>query len=168
MNTILIRDARREEIPLIRQQRVEAYEPYSQVLTDEHWQALKGTLSSENDTKEGVDLIVAELGDEIVGSVVLFPAETDAYEWIDALQYPELRMLAVIPKGRGHGIGKALVQECIKRTKQRGYSKMGLHTGEFMKSAIQLYEQSGFKRVPEHDFQPADDGVNVRAYVLDL
>ncbi|GAA0451408.1 GNAT family N-acetyltransferase [Alkalibacillus silvisoli] len=168
MNTLTIRNATLEEIPLIRKQRIEAYQEYTNVLSESHWQALKGTLSQESDTKEGVELIVAEFNDDIVGSVVLFPAKTDAYEWIDALDYPELRMLAVTPDGRGKGVGKTLVDECIKRTKQQSHTKLGLHTGEFMTSAIQLYEQFGFRRVPEHDFQPADDGVNVRAYVFDL
>ena len=35
-----------------------------------------------------------------------------------------------------------------------------------MQNAVQLYERFGFKRLPQFDFQPADDGIIVKAYRL--
>ncbi|SIE37277.1 Acetyltransferase (GNAT) family [Mycobacteroides abscessus subsp. abscessus] len=72
---------------------------------------------------------------------------------MEELDYPEIRMLAVAPEFQGKGIAKALISEC---------------TGDFMKNAMKLYEGFGFKRLPQYDFEPAGDGIIVRAYVLEI
>jgi GNAT superfamily N-acetyltransferase len=169
MKEITIRNAEKEMIQDIRKLRVEAYNEYAKDIPDDHWKALKKTLSSNADTQLGVEIIIAELDGEIVGSVVLFPAKTDAYEgYVDELDYPEIRMLAVAPENRGKGIASALIQECIERTKAKEFKTIGLHTGEFMKNAISLYERFGFKRIPQFDFEPANDGIIVRAYQINF
>jgi ribosomal protein S18 acetylase RimI-like enzyme len=164
-----MRDAVKDEFEFIREQRVDAYHQYAEVLPAGHWQALQQAISSEADTQSGVELIVAEVDGGIAGSVALFPANTDAYEgYLDKQDYPEIRMLAVSPQQRGKGIASALVSECIRRAQAKGFPSIGLHTGEFMKPAMKLYEKMGFERVPEHDFRPADDGITVKAYRLHL
>jgi ribosomal protein S18 acetylase RimI-like enzyme len=35
-----------------------------------------------------------------------------------------------------------------------------------MKSAMGLYERLGFERLPQFDFEPANDGIIVKAYRL--
>ncbi len=164
---MMIRDALLQELDLIREQRVQAYEEHARVLPEEHWLALKKAISSAVDTHEGVELIVAEEDGAILGSVVLFPPNTDAYEgYVEELDYYEIRMLAVDPAARGKGVASALIQECIDRTKAKGYDAIGLHTGEFMKSAMRLYERMGFQRLPQYDFEPANDGIIVKAFKL--
>jgi ribosomal protein S18 acetylase RimI-like enzyme len=164
-----IRDAVKDEFAFIREQRVDAYRQYAEVLPGGHWKALKQAISSEADTQSGVELIVADVDGSIAGSVALFPAKTDAYEgYLDELDYPEIRMLAVSSQHRGKGIASALVSECIQRSEVKGFRSIGLHTGEFMKPAMKLYDKMGFKRIPEYDFQPADDGITVKAYRLQL
>lgn len=166
---MIIRNAKDEELPYIREQRVLSYEEHAQKIPDWHWQALKRAISSESDTQHGVQRIVAESEGKILGSVVLFPAKTDAYNgYVEELDYPEIRMLAVTPQARGKGVATALIKECIQRSKVKGHLAVGLHTGEFMESAMQLYERLGFKRIPQLDFVPADDGIVVKAYRLDL
>nr|WP_245998099.1 GNAT family N-acetyltransferase [Aquisalibacillus elongatus] len=167
---MVLRDAAQDEIPMVRKQRLQAYQEYTSILNSFHWEALSGTLSSDADLETEVDVIIAETTEGIIlGSVVLFPAKTMAYgDWTDALDYPEIRMLAVNPEARGKGIGKKLVNECVRRTKEKGFTKIGLHTGSFMTNAMKLYEGMGFKRTPEYDFEPANDGIIVQAYVLDL
>jgi ribosomal protein S18 acetylase RimI-like enzyme len=44
-----------------------------------------------------------------------------------------------------------LVYECIKRKKEKGFDAIALHTADFMKSAMKLYERIGFERQPQHD-----------------
>ncbi|MRH43919.1 GNAT family N-acetyltransferase [Aquibacillus halophilus] len=164
-----IRNANKREIELIRNQRVQAYSEHAKAIPDQHWQALKQAISSDADIQDGVELIVAELGGEIVGSVALFPANTDAYQgYVDELDYPEIRVLAVSPEARGKGIASALINECINRTKLKGFDYIGLHTGSFMESAIKLYERIGFERLPQYDFEPADDGIIVKAFRLSI
>ncbi|WP_101845735.1 GNAT family N-acetyltransferase [Halobacillus sp. Marseille-P3879] len=164
---ITIRTARKKEIPLIRKQRLQAYEEHINTIPAKHWQALKKAITSDSDEQPGVELLVAEVDGEIAGSTALFPAKTDAYDGlVDELDYPEIRVLAVAPDARGKGIASALVDECIRLAKQKGYHYIGLHTGEFMHNAIALYERYGFKRLPEYDFEPADDGIIVKAFRL--
>ncbi|MFC5466030.1 GNAT family N-acetyltransferase [Lederbergia graminis] len=164
---MIIRDAKIKELDFIREQRVAAYVEHAAVIPDAHWEALKQAISSEADRQPGVELIVCEVEGEIVGSVVLFPAKTDAYEGqVEELDYPEIRMLAVTPENRGKGIASALIAECIKRSKAKNYQYIGLHTGEFMEQAIQLYTKHGFERLPQYDFVPADDGIVVKAFRL--
>ncbi|PGS48837.1 GNAT family N-acetyltransferase [Bacillus sp. AFS041924] len=169
MVTLDIRNAEIEMYSSIREQRIEAYNEYASVLPVNHWNALKKSISSNVDEQKGVELIVATLQGKVVGSVALFPAKTNAYEgYVDELDYPEIRMLSVDSAYRGQGVAYALISECINRTKEKGFKAIGLHTGEFMKNAISLYERLGFKRLPKFDFEPANDGIIVRAYQLDI
>jgi GNAT superfamily N-acetyltransferase len=169
VNTVRIRNATKEELDFIREQRIAAYLEHAQAVPEEHWLALKKAISSEADIQPGVELIVCELDDKIVGSVVLFPANTDAYEGsLEELDYPEIRMLAVAPETRGKGVASALISECIQRAKAKGFKSIGLHTGDFMKNAMKLYKRHGFERLPQYDFEPANDGIIVKAFRLSL
>jgi GNAT superfamily N-acetyltransferase len=164
---MIIREALESELPYIREQRVSSYEEHAVKIPEGHWQALKQAISSKADLQPGVDRLVAEIDGRIVGSVALFPAKTDAYEgYVEELDYPEIRMLAVSPKARGKGVASALISECIKLAKVKGYNSIGLHTGQFMETAMRLYERLGFERLPQYDFEPADDGIVVKAYRL--
>lgn len=162
---MLIREAFNEERPFIREQRVAAYEEHASYIPQDHWLALKTAILSNADENNGVEILVAESEGEIIGSVALFPAKLDAYNGVAAVvDYPEIRMLTVLPKARNRGVASALIMECIARSKKKKAAFVGLHTGEFMKKAIDLYEKIGFERVPELDFIPAADGIVVKAY----
>ncbi|MBU9713968.1 GNAT family N-acetyltransferase [Evansella tamaricis] len=166
---MIIRNAEKHEMEFLRQQRIEAYTSHRDSIPDDHWKGLKKAISSDADQQTGVDLIVAEVGGDLLGSVALFPPQSDAYEGnVEELEYPEIRMLAVAPEAQGKGIASRLIEECINRTKDKGYTAIGLHTGEFMKDAMRLYERFGFKRMPKYDFVPANDGIVVKAYRLIL
>ncbi|GAE35522.1 GNAT family N-acetyltransferase [Halalkalibacter akibai] len=162
---MLIRDAQIHELEVIRTQRVAAYSEHAQAISDEHWLALKKAISSEADVQAGVERIVAEIDGEIVGSVALFPPHSNAYEGlVDDIDYSEIRLLAVKPEARGKGVARALIDECIARTKAKKLDAIGLHTADFMESAITLYNRMGFERLPQYDFEPANDGVIVKAF----
>jgi GNAT superfamily N-acetyltransferase len=91
----------------------------------------------------------------ILGSVFLYPPAAQAYAGAVAeLAWPELRLLAVSPEKRGRGIGRALVDECARRSRASGARSLGLHTSRSMAVARRMYERLGFVRVPELDFQP--------------
>jgi ribosomal protein S18 acetylase RimI-like enzyme len=76
-------------------------------------------------------------------------------------------MLAVAKSARGQGVGKALVNECIRRAKAHGAKALGLHTSDSLRVAIKMYESMGFVRDPKYDFQP-DGAELVMAFRLDL
>ncbi|MGD6854096.1 GNAT family N-acetyltransferase [Bacillus infantis] len=169
MSGVIIRNADKDMAESIRGQRVSAYSAHTGSIPGTHWEALKKAISSDADQQPGVELIIAEEDGKLAGSVALFPARTDAYEgYVEELDYPEIRMLAVAPEFQGKGIAKALITECIRRAKEQGFHRIGLHTGDFMKNAMKLYEGFGFTRLPQYDFEPAGDGIIVRAYVLEI
>ncbi|WP_312857320.1 GNAT family N-acetyltransferase [Neobacillus endophyticus] len=112
-----------------------------------------------------VHVFVAAEKEEIVGSVVLFPPQMDAYQGLThSSESPEIRMLAIDPHARKKGIAEALVLRCIQSCQEAGYASVGLHTADFMKSAMRLYHRLGFVHVPEGDFIPLDDGIIVKAF----
>ncbi|SES42239.1 GNAT family N-acetyltransferase [Psychrobacillus sp. OK032] len=163
---MIIRDAVKEELTYIRELRLAAYEEHASKIPEAHWQALRKSILSDGDIQTGVERIVVEIDGEIMGSVALFSPDIKAYDGLleDELSYPELRMLAISSKSRGKGIATLLINECINRAKEKGFSEMGLHTADFMESAIKLYEHLGFERLPQFDFEPANDGIIVKAF----
>ena len=164
-----IREMKLEEIETIRSLRLESYKEYEQCVSKEHWKVLRNTLISDNDLKNNAKIYVTELDGKIVGSVVLFPPAIQAYDWSDDVQeFPEIRMLSVDPTIRGKGIGKALVEHCLKVSKEEKRPKIGLHTTSFMIKAASLYESMGFERFPELDLEPMNDGIIVKAFIMNF
>lgn len=84
---------------------------------------------------------IAELDGEIIGSVFLSQSEDK--------DTAKLRVLLVEPRARGMGIGKRLVEECIKFARRAGYKKITLWTYSVLESAGRIYEKSGFQIVSE-------------------
>jgi GNAT superfamily N-acetyltransferase len=166
---LIIRDAKVDEQPHIQELRLNAYSEHANKIPEDHWNVLKESILSNTDTGENVIRLVAELDGEIVGSVALFPAKTDAYGGlVGELDYPEIRMLAVSSEARGHGVATALITECVQRVKTQGLGYIGLHTADFMESAIKLYSRLGFERLTQFDFEPSDDGIIVKAFRLSV
>src|SRR5258705_6915003 len=62
------------------------------------------------------------------------------------------RLLAVDPLTRGQGIGKLLVNECIRKTKDKKLYQVIIHTTMAMQTAWRMYENIGFKRSEDLDF----------------
>jgi ribosomal protein S18 acetylase RimI-like enzyme len=78
-----------------------------------------------------------------------------------------IRMLAVTPKRKREGIGRALSLACIERARADGKRAVVLHADEIMLASRALYEKLGFRREPSRDYAPDEDTM-LLAYVLDL
>lgn len=168
MSNIEIRSAHPSEYSQIADLTRTAYAEYGQLMSPSAWSALASAVESALATDQPVDRIIALRNGELVGSVMLYNAGTDAYAGLTAqASVPEVRMLAVSPSARGLGIGELLVKECVRRAREAGADQLGLHTSASMRTAIALYERMGFVRAPDYDFRP-DGAELVTAYRLDL
>jgi ribosomal protein S18 acetylase RimI-like enzyme len=84
-----------------------------------------------------------------VGEMQDYGAESSATQLVNT---GGIRLLAVDPAARGSGVGRALTEACIDRSRDLGHSQVALHTTSTMKIAWGLYERMGFQRSTDLDF----------------
>jgi DNA-binding MarR family transcriptional regulator/GNAT superfamily N-acetyltransferase len=89
---------------------------------------------------------IAELDGENVGCVMCCQ---------ESAQVARLRLLLVEPGARGLGLGRTLVDECLKFARRAGYERIVLWTNDVLTAARRIYERAGFtltKEDPHHSF----------------
>ncbi len=142
-----------------------AYEQYKVAMPPAVWQAYSRDIVDVRARMANAQLIVAEQDRKILGSVTFFADGSKGENWPPG--YTCIRLLAVNPEARGAGIGRALMEECMHRSRALGALQVGLHTTEMMAVALAMYVRMGFVRATEFDFNPAP-GITVTAFRFGL
>jgi GNAT superfamily N-acetyltransferase len=166
-NGLIIRDAHLEELDEVAVLIKEAYVEYQHSIPRKHWRFYLENIMDVRSRFRNSELIVGEVDKQLVGTVTLYLDSSSSLREQWPQGWAGVRILAVRPAYRHRSIGRALMEECIARCRNLHVKTIGLHTGVGMAIARKMYEDMGFVRVPEHDFQPGP-GTVVTAYRLEL
>lgn len=97
-------------------------------------------------------ILVAERAGRVAGYAALWVSGDEA----------ELADLAVAPGQRRRGIGRILLQACLREAEARGAGKVFLQVREGNEAARALYRRAGFREVdrrPRYYRAPAEDAL---------
>ena len=106
---------------------------------------------------------------ELVGGVVYFGDMAEYGSGGTATSIRDasgIRLLAVSPRHRGTGAGRALTHACIALAREQRHSQVILHTTQAMQVAWRMYEKLGFERSVDLDF--LQQGLPVYGFRLPL
>lgn len=110
---------------------------------DERFEALVAEIAAafvQNFDRKRERCWIAEMDGEPVGSVFVVK---------DTKTTAKLRLLIVDPKARGRGLGKRLVEQCIRFAREKGYRRLALWTQSNLAAARAIYRAAGFRKVKE-------------------
>ena len=129
---------------------------------DERFEALVAEIAAEfiknfNPKKERC--WIAERHGEIVGSVFLVRKDDEI---------AKLRLLLVEPSARGLGLGRRLVEECIRFARQIGYRKITLWTQSNLTAARTIYQKTGFQLSSQQNHKSFGKELVAETWDLDL
>ncbi|NGY38805.1 GNAT family N-acetyltransferase [Flavobacterium sp. XN-5] len=88
---------------------------------------------------KGGMIFYAKYNDKIVGTVSLLKMNDTEFE---------LSKMAVTDGVQGLGIGKKLMEHCVKTAKENNLKKIIIYSNRKLVPAITLYEKFGFKEIP--------------------
>ncbi len=145
MQTITYRPATLDDLPILlafEQGIVEAERPYNPTLKAGtiNYYDLEAYVKSPD-----VEVLVAVLGDEVIGSGYAKIKTSKTYEQHD--QHAYLGFMYVKPEHRGKGVNRILMQALIDWAKSRNLKELRLDVYSGNDGAIRAYEKVGFQHL---------------------
>ena len=165
--TVAFRIAESHEHSAAAQVILESYAEFGPLLPPDAWERYSQNILDVRIRMTESELLIAVENGEIVGSATFYPARLKRTQSEWPPEWTGARLIAVLPERRGRGIGKAIVEECIRISREQNAAAFALHTTPYMELARGMYERMGFVRVPEYDFHPRPE-LTVMAYKYDL
>jgi putative acetyltransferase len=86
----------------------------------------------------GGDFWVIEYQHEVIGTAAYYPIERGE-------SAAEIRKMYLLPKARGFGLGKYLLQQLEAAISCRGFKQIWIETASVLSEAVKLYESNGYK-----------------------
>ena len=165
--TLQFRIAESHEHATVARVILKSYAEYGPLLPPDAWERYSQNILDVRSRMTESELLIAVEDGEIVGSATFYPARIKRTQSEWPCRWTGARLIAVLPDRRRRGIGKALVEECIRLSRDQNAAAFALHTTPYMELAQGMYERMGFVRVPEYDFHPRPE-MTVMAYKFDL
>lgn len=95
----------------------------------------------ENIIRPGGFILMALMDGKPVGAVAMIAMDGKDYDY-------ELAKFTTSRECRGHGIGRQLIEEALRRADSQGKGRIYIETNKLCLAAIHLYEQYGFRHLP--------------------
>lgn len=158
----IIREFLPEDTAAVNNVAAAAFAEYQPAYSD--WPTFSSGIAQMSELASKGEIIVATTGVSIIGAVAYVgPGKPKATFFAPA--WPIIRMLVVPPAFRGHGLGRALTNECIRRARRDNANCIALHTTPIMKVALPMYQRMGFEFLRD---APSIFGVPYGVYVKRL
>jgi GNAT superfamily N-acetyltransferase len=138
---LILRDARREDVPIIVRMLVDdplgsTRERYEEPLPQAYYDAFEATANDPNNRH-----MIAEVDGNLVGTLHLVFIRGVARMGATRAQIEAVRIAA---GQRGEGIGRKMIEAAIEVARERGCSLVQLTTDKTRKDAHRFYESLGF------------------------
>lgn len=121
---------------------VQSFAQYARAYDD--WPGLRAKIRKMSALAEFSDVFVAECDGRLIGAVAYLRPGMPKADFFRP-EWAVMRMLVVVPKARGRGVGRALVGICLERARADGATFFALHTSPIMRAALNIYQRLGFQ-----------------------
>ncbi|MBT8393834.1 MAG: GNAT family N-acetyltransferase [Flavobacteriaceae bacterium] len=142
-NNIVIREINKDDNPYIEGIIKACFHEFNIPLKGTAYEDIETTQMFESYQKENEVYFVVKYNGEIVGGAGIKQLKDFNKE------YCELQKMYYSPTVRGKGIGKKMLQKCLKKAKELGYKTCYLESASQLKAAIHIYESFGFQHLEE-------------------
>lgn len=93
------------------------------------------------------DIIIAKIGDEVVGFAVMELKEAPPFDSMTPRKFAYMSDFGINSTYQRKGIGKSLFEACLEWSKNKDVTSLELNVWEFNQKAISFYESFGMETI---------------------